>query len=160
MIAYPDWLPELIEFTGDWNTYVEDIYKRFVDDVVHHKVTYKGLVVKTRYHPPSDGKGFGFWHCVSEAGLKAKEENRLPDLERCKRIGWIRAIIEHPDDRWVKNWSNRRNGEICHLLWFNEEYLIVLAQRQNYLLLKTAYRTNREHTKRRLSAEHDNPINS
>lgn len=103
-------------------------------------------------------KGFGFWHCVSEGGTEEKE--RVPDLERCKRIGWIRAIIEHSDDQCVNQWTNRRNSETCHLLWLKEEYLIVLAQRQGYFLLKTAYCTNREHTKRRLRVERDKPANN
>ena len=158
----PDWLPQLLEFDGDWWSFVDSVYARFCDDLVHSKVTYRGRTVGVRRHPESRGKGYGFWHCVSEGGL---EDERTPDLERCKRIGWIRAIIENASSAEVDHWTNQRRGEKCHLLWFREEYLVVLAGRagrqagREYYLLKTAYLTDRPHTTRKLRAEREQARN-
>lgn len=156
MNADPDWLPELLEFAGDWNAFVDAVYARFVEDLVQHQTHFRGVRVGVRHHPASCGKGHGFWHCVSEGGL---EDARTPDLERCRRITWIRAIVENATRPEVQHWTNQRGGETRHLLWFREEYLVVLAERQGYYLLKTAYPTNREHTKRKLRKERDQAKN-
>ena len=148
----PDWLPDLITFSGEWESFVDEVYGRFCDDFVRNKVGYEGLRVSVRRHPESLGRGFGFWHCVSAGGL---EEERIPDIERCRRIGWIRAILENANDPEIVHWNNLRGSEICHLLWFREEYLVVLAERNGYFLLKTAYLTDRNHTCIRLCKDRD-----
>lgn len=147
-----DWIPDLLEFAGDWNKFVDDVYARFCDDLVRGQASYCGKRVGVRRHPESRGKGHGFWHCVSEGGL---EEERTPDLERCRRVGWIRAVIENTDKAEVETWTNVRGSETCHLLWYREEYLVVLVEREGYFMLRTAYRTDRPHTKRKLRAEAD-----
>lgn len=151
-----DWLPDLLEFAGDWSAFVDAVYARFVEDLVTRQAQFRGLRVGVRRHPESRGKCYGFWHCVSEGGL---EDERLPDLDRCRRIGWIRAIIENAATPEVQYWTNQRGGETRHLLWFREEYLVVLAERQGYYLLKSAYPTNREHTRRMLRKERDQAQN-
>ena len=37
--------------------------------------------------------------------------------------------VEHPG---ISEWQNRRGTEVNTLLWYHEEYLVVLAQRSNY----------------------------
>ena len=148
----PDWIPEFLEFAGTWDTFVDKVYERFLDDLVRQQSLFLGQRVGVRRHPESWGKGHGFWHCVSEGGL---EDERVPDLERCRRIGWIRAVIENADGPDVECWTNARGREMCHLLWYREEYLVVLAARNDFFLLKTAYLTDRPHTKRKLRAEAD-----
>ncbi len=152
----PDWLPEIFEFDGDWNAFVDAVYAKFCDDVVRSIVLFQGSRVSVRRVPETDGKGFGFWHCVSEGH---DETSRTPDLSRCERICWIRAVIEnHPDPR-IDHWTNQRGRDTHHLLWLDEEYLVVLAQRNGYFLLKTAYLTQRGHTVRRLRKERDSSKN-
>ena len=156
-----DWLPNLIQladFNGDWNAYLEAVHKRFMADIVQHTPKYQGLPVKARYHPVTDGKGHGFWHCVSEGLL---EHQRTPDLNRCERIAWIRSVIENAHRAEVECWANIRDRQKNHLLWHGEQYLVVLSERKGkfgpYLLLKTAYSTNRAHTQRKLRKERDSP---
>ena len=88
------------------------------------------------------------------------EEDRTPDLRRCERIGWLRAIIDNADDDRVKVWENERTGtkgrERSVLLWLEEEdFLVVLGKRAGYYLLVTAYQTNRDHTRRKLRREYE-----
>jgi len=159
-----DWLPQqllLEDFNGDWENYFQAVYNHFYADIVHNSVFFRGKRVSVRLRPPTNGKGFGFWHCISEGASTGEESDRTPDIERCKRIGWIRAIIENHSASSIQYWQNRRGRELNHLLWFNQEYLVVLAERHNkpkgetYLLLKTAYTTTRRRRIQKLQREYD-----
>lgn len=161
MCEHPEWIPNYIELNnsaGNWSNYLNRIYKRFCDDLVIRKAFFRDGYVGVRKIPETDGKGFGFWHCISEGKM---EEKRIPDLERCKRIGWIRAIIDNTDKIKVEHWENIRGREKCHLLWYREEYLVVLAERKNkingkkYYLLKTAYCTKGQTRVKNLRRERD-----
>lgn len=151
-------LPPLIEFNGDWNSYLSEVYNRFCIDFVHNQPFLEGKPVAVRKIPETDGKGYGFWHCISEG---VKEEERIPDIERCKHIGWIRAIIDGIGYPEIGDWMNQRGSNRCRLLWYREEFLVVLAERQRksdgkqYYLLLTAYCTTSAKSKKRLRLERD-----
>ncbi|MCG3198795.1 MAG: hypothetical protein GHCLOJNM_03302 [bacterium] len=78
-----------------------------------------------------------------------------------ERISWIRAILDHATDPAVECWTNLRGTSTHHLVWFKEEYLIVLKEvlrkRDNfrYFVLKTAYCTTSERTVATLRRERD-----
>jgi hypothetical protein len=153
MADTPDWLPEQLEFEGDWQTLLSTIYARFVEDIVQGHVRFRGRRVAVRKHPPADGKEYGFWHCISEG---ATEAERIPDPQRCRRIGWIRAVIENCDDPLVESWVEYRGNQIDHILWFREEYVVVLSERGQAAdggpacyLLKTAFCTLRPHQRKK-----------
>jgi hypothetical protein len=161
MSEHPEWIPACIELNdsgGNWGHYLEIIYKRFCDDLVFRKVQFLNGYVAVRKIPESNGKGYGFWHCISEG---REEQQRIPDMERCKRIGWIRAIIEHSAEAEVDCWQNMRGSERNHLLWYKEQYLIILAERKatvpekKYYLLKTAYYTTGNRRMETLRKERD-----
>lgn len=156
-----DWLPEYIEldqYDGIWGRYLAKVYEYFCEDFVYNKTYYKGSRVAVRRIPESRGKGYGFWHCISEG---SEENERIPDLERCKRIRWIKAIIEHTDCPNVDVWMNRRGKERCVLFWYKEQFLVVLARRERkedartYYLLKTAYCTTGQRRISKLRQERD-----
>jgi hypothetical protein len=72
----------------------------------------------------------------------------------------VRAVIVNADSACeIDSWKNERRGEIRSLLWFREEFLVVLAERTRkqdgfqYLQLITAYQTPEESRKRKLRAE-------
>ena len=158
----PSWLPPLIllnDYGGDWSKYVEAIYERFNEDLLTNQPKYDGKWVRCRRDPIYDGKYAGFWHCVSEGN---DEANRIPDLRRCERIGWVRAVIMNAASAHeIDEWKNVRQREIRNLLWFREEYLVVLAERTRkndgfrYVQLITAYHTPEESRKRKLRAKRD-----
>ena len=155
----PAWLPPQEQFEGEWQELLDRVYQRFVEDVVNGDLTYRGRRIAVRKHPPADGKEYGFWHCISEGSIEA---DRIPDPERCRRIGWIRAIVENCDDALVELWREERGGQKDHVLWFREEYAIVLSERgkaadggPDCYLLKTAFCTLREHQKRKKRSARD-----
>ena len=117
-------------------------------------ITFRGLPVKSQYRPPTDGKGYGFWHVISDGPLEA---DRLPDLRRCERIRWISWIIRMTgsDDR-IKWWENKRGTSTHVVLWLeSHEFAVVLAKRRGYYLLKTAYNVTKPHRKKSFQKEYE-----
>ncbi len=82
--------------------------------------------------------------------------NVLPDLRRCERIRWPRSIIEGADTKYVKSWKNSRKGEERLVLALEDfSYVVVLADRSDYVLLWTAYCVEYEHRRRKLREEYE-----
>ena len=154
-----DWIPELLPFDGNWTEVLNAIYDRYMQDLVWNTVRFRGRNVAVRKHPPSRGKGSGFWHCISYG---KNEDDRIPDPDRCKRIGWIKAIIENCNQPEVDHWVTKQGSQTNHILWYNEEFIVVLSERgkdenanPKVYLLKTAFCTFREHEKRKKRKSRD-----
>jgi len=140
-------------FGGDWTAYENELHRIFMEEIARGGVQFRGARVGCRRHPEADGKWASFWHLVQEGRV---EDDRLPDLRRCERIRWVRWVIEnaatHPE---IDEWQNMRGTEVNTLLWYREEYLVVLGQRQGYWLLRTAYCTDKSGRIRQLRKERD-----
>lgn len=159
-----DWLPALVEFDGNWNAfdaYVERVYAVFVADFVKRKPPeVNGKRISLRRHPEFQGKSFTFWHLVTEGKV---EENRAPDVERCRRIGWPRPILERATDRQeLRVWTNKRGNDQRVLIALPDfSYVVVLQERQDkeeqrrYFLLLTAYPVEQEHRREKLRIEQE-----
>jgi hypothetical protein len=160
MSNLPDWLPDLLlfeDFGGDWQRYEDEIFTIFYKDFIENQPKFQDKWVRCR-RDLIKGKEAAFWHCTSEG---PDENNRTPDIKRCERIRWIKTIIEHSDSPEVDCWSVRRRGETRWLIWFNEEFLIVLGERQRtrdgfkYMQLITVYCTEEKRRKEKLRKERD-----
>ncbi len=130
--------PELFLFTGDWETYQEALYQIFLNRICKGGLTFRGLAVSVKRQPEYKGKHFAFWHLISEG---EREEDRTPDLRRCERIGWVNWLISNcGKDSNISCWENKRKGQIHIVIWCEiQEYAVILAKRNGYFLLKTAY---------------------
>ena len=71
----------------------------------------------------------------------ADEAERIPDFRRCERIAWPRPLIEHEGEPEVLVWCEPRgsNDDRIHIYLPDERYLVVLADRGNYILPWTAF---------------------
>jgi hypothetical protein len=151
-----EWLPDLVlleAYGGDWERYLAAVYQYFKQDFIDSRPTFEEKNVGLQREPLFKGKEYSFWHCTSEG---EEEEERTPDIRRCERIRWPRPIIEHPTDRLVRCWRNKRKSEKRVLFWFYEEdYLVIIAERKNYFLLRTAYFVTYKHTKEKLMKEYE-----
>lgn len=151
-----DWLPLLVllnDYKGDWQSYLEAIYAYFKQDFVDRKPVFQGKRLGLKRHPLSHGKEATFWHMIQEGAV---EEDRMPDLRRCERIRWPRPVIEHERDQQIKVWRNERKGESRICLWLEQEnYLVILSERGNYILPWTAYLVERAHQQRKLQKEYE-----
>ncbi len=151
-----DWLPPLVLFSdygGDWDSYLDAIFSYFKQDFVDSKPVFRGRRLGLKRHPLTHGKEATFWHMIQEGAV---EEDRMPGFRRCERIRWPRPIIEHDADEAIKVWPNRRRREQRICLWFEQEnYLVILADRGDYILPWTAYLVEQPHRQRKLRREYE-----
>ncbi|HAH32189.1 MAG TPA: hypothetical protein DCL44_07740 [Elusimicrobia bacterium] len=151
----PSWLPDLLlldNFGGNWDNYLAELYRHYEAYFMKSKPVYNGVRLMVKKHPFIQGKEATFWHIISEG---SSEEHRIPDLRRCERIRWPKAVIEHNTHPGIKIWQNRRGSETGICIWFEEkEYLVVLRARTGYILFMTAYPVTQNHSKRKLEAEY------
>ncbi len=156
MTDEPEWLPPLVLFSdygGVWASYLDAIYDYFKQDFVDSKPVFQGRRLGLKRHPLAHGKEATFWHMIQEGAV---EEDRTPDFRRCERIRWPRPIIEHDGDSAIKVWANQRRGEQRICLWFEQEnYLVILADRGEYILPWTAYLVEQPHRQRKLQREYE-----
>lgn len=154
----PCWLPDLILFEsykGNWNAYVNAIYKHFHKDFVESRPSFQKFSIFARYHPPYEEKGATFWHLVSEG---SQESERIPDLRRCERICWPRPIIENENSMEVKiwetirAWKNQKQRRVNFAL-DNFSYIVVIAETRKGFDLVTAYHLEKSHRREKLRKE-------
>ena len=57
-----------------------------------------------------------FWHLTHREDKKTGE--RLPDMRRCERLPWIKAVIENRDKPELLNWDYKEgDGSVKTYLW-------------------------------------------
>lgn len=150
--------PELLLFKGDWEEYENRIYQAFLDSFVRANIIFRGVPVKGQYRPATKGKGYSFWHVISETPHRDNrlEDDRVPDLRRCERIQWIGWVIDQAE-RGVEEvswWENRRKGETRVVIWAEPwDYAVILAKRRGYYVLKTAFFGLKPHRRRSFERE-------
>ena len=90
--------PDLLPFSGDWASYENRLYEIYLDTVVPAGLSFQGAPIRAQFRPETRGKGFSFWHLISEAPDKSNrnEDDRIPDLTRCERIRWVAWCSNNP----------------------------------------------------------------
>ena len=149
-MAQPPWLPDLEllqSYSGNWANYEEALYQLFLDDFVRRSTYFRGSKIALKRHPEFKGKSATFWHITSEGKV---ENERTPDLRRCERIRWPRPLIENCNDAEVKVWEEMRNNELRVHIWLEQmDYLLVLAVRNGYYVLWTAFYIDHPHQRKK-----------
>lgn len=142
--------PELMPFNhygGNWPAYEAALYEVYLETVVHAGLRFCGAPIKAQFRPETRGKGFSFWHLISEApdNKNRNEDDRIPDLDRCARIRWVAWCILHAEADGFSWWENQRKGETHVVIWAEaNDFAVVLAKRKTkegprFYLLKSAY---------------------
>ncbi|CNI59165.1 TPA: hypothetical protein ACPZQN_003803 [Yersinia enterocolitica] len=146
----PLWLPLQIlleQYKGVWADYFEAIYDIFHQDFVRSKPIFRGKRLGLKRFPEHEGKSATFWHMISTGD---QEEERVPDIRRCERIGWPKPIIDNSLDSCLKIWAEPKGKNKRIHIWFeNEGYLVVLDDRGEYILPWTAFYIESEHQKKK-----------
>lgn len=150
-------LPDLIEmgaYGGDWDRYCAALYDIFRHDyLLHPPGPVRGRRWACKRHPLVDGKEATFWHFTSEGMVEA---DRTPDMRRCERIGWAPRIFNAlADDALIGThlhvWEQPRGGERRVAVAVEDfEYVVVFADRKDYVLPWTGYYVEHEHRRRKL----------
>lgn len=138
--------PDLFIFSGEWDLYQESLYEIFLDTICKANLTFQGLPIRIKKHPEYKEKHFTFWHLTSEG---EKEEERTPDLRRCERLSWVSWIIINCDkNNDISYWENKRGSQKHIVIWHEKgSYAVILAKRNGYFLLKTAYHVKENRAK-------------
>lgn len=153
----PSWLPDLIELSdcgGDWEAYLEKIYNIYLEDFHRRPFPMYGQdTVSAKKIPELEGKSRTFWHMTGDG----EDAVKTPNLSRCSKIAWARAIIDNHTDPSVLAWrENNWSGGDRTIMWLKScNYVVVLAHRNGYSLLWTAYETTYANTRRKLQARYD-----
>src|SRR5579864_1581771 len=146
MTDYSPLLPPLVlmeTYQNNWQYYLEAIYEYFYQDFVISKPYFEGRRFSLKRLPIMQGKEATFWHLISEGEV---ENERLPDLRRCERIRWPHAIITASNLGIMKCWrSNRKGQDRIAIALEDFSYVVILADRGEYVLLWTAYCVEQEH---------------
>ncbi len=143
-MSQANWLPALLvlnDFGGNWDAYLNALYGCYRKDFERVQLEFAGVRLALKRHPEISGKAATFWHLISEG---VDEDARLPDLRRCERIGWVRAIFDAAGTDRVLQWSNQRQTKrglesniVLALPDFS--FVVILRDRGSYMLLWTAY---------------------
>ena len=154
-----EWLPDLVrlsDYDGSFSSYLEAIYRIFRRDFIT-SIPYLGGTSQQCFcnRQVIDGKEAAFWHLISEGPV---ENERVPDMRRCERIAWPRAIIE-AFGPLVYGWrSIRRIGGrdrrrlVLSLQDFS--YVVILTELRKGYLLVTAFQVETEHRRTKLRLEY------
>lgn len=152
-------LPDLItleEYNGDIVKYIEIIYQVFKKDFVDNRPIFQGKRLRLKKHPFINGKEYTFYHFTHKGD---DESNREPDLRRMERMPWPAPMINNSTHHYLKVWRNERGSNSRILILHEEEnYLVVLEDRKEYILPWTAYYIEYSNKKRRLLKEYDEYI--
>jgi hypothetical protein len=151
------WLPALVTFVasgGRWADYVEALYAAFHADFIASEPAVPNRRWAMKRYPAHDGKEATFWHLISEGDVESERE---PDLRRCERIRWPRALIDALGSGRVRVWEqSRRAREVRVAIALPDfSYLVVLADRGEYLMLWTAFPVERSHQRAKLRREYE-----
>lgn len=155
-MAYPN-LITLADCGGDPGQHLETVYQAYMDELVHAGLTFQGKALSFRFMPQTNGRGYAFWHAISEAGETAAEDDRIIDLRRCERITWpayMLATATNDGNGDVLWWRTTRRGRSRIVFWIKaESYALVMEEREDYWLFLTTY-TVRSGRSRQFAAEH------
>jgi hypothetical protein len=147
------WPPELYRFAGDWTTYVEVLYGSYLDQFVRSTSHWRDKRIGVRYEPATAGKGYTFWHIT--CGLDGNGDINEPDLERCARIGWVKAVIE-ADPAKVLTWEQKRGRDTNVAIALPDfSFIVFLAERRDRMYLLTAYCVMRQRQRDRYRREYE-----
>lgn len=150
--------PDLIcleHFGGNFSAWIEAVYRIYHEQVVRGGLTFQGMPLACKFTPETDGKGFAFWHCVSEQGDAPGEDNRTIDTRRAERIAWIaHAVQSAAPDGPVVWWEAYRGTRPRVVIWIREDrYAVILERRPSNYMLWTTYQV-RSGREKAFAAEH------
>ena len=152
----PGWLPDLINFNGNWNQFLKVIYDIFKSDFIKSQPLFRGVPVKILISTLSKGKEETFWHIISKGKI---EEERDIDIDRGKRIRWPKPIIDKSDaEKILQIWESNRGRDrriLIRLIFTDNDYLVVLIRRKEKIYLLTAYLITWSNQKKNLQLEYE-----
>lgn len=142
-----DWLPELIPVNPWTHDTYDVLYDIFCQDIKDYDLRYCECKVWI-FPEKEDGKELLFWHLTSRKVNQTKiprrkkkftkkqpvhELDRFPDMRRCERLSWIKALIEHPLEPEILTWDYEEgNLTIKTYIWLkNLDFVVIMKKYHN-----------------------------
>lgn len=129
-------LPDFLVTDGEWGEVCARLYDEFEGALKRPpRLKIKGKLIVFDGRKLDDDKEEGFWHLVS----RGKGEDRNFDPARARRLCWVRPMVQGDIPDVVKfEYSDGKNNKIY--IWLvDDDYVIVLAEKQSVVLLVTAF---------------------
>jgi hypothetical protein len=147
----PDWLPPLVtmeDHNHNWDAYLSAIHRIFLRDFGGQRPDFRGRRMGLKRHPIIEGMSATFWHFISEG---MGEDDRTVDFRRCERIAWPLAIIKAVDRGDILCWEQSHGRNLRIILALPDfSYVVILADRGEFVLPWTAYCVERSHQRTKL----------
>lgn len=141
-----DTLYELSAVGGDYEKYNETLYEYFKQNLFNQKVYWNNKPISLKRFPEECGKEQSFFHLTTvSANKNVPYSDREPDFRRCERLHWIKPSIESDHKKLCLNDCFKvyedTTGRKKRIKLFNydERYLIILEENEEYYLLVTAF---------------------
>ncbi len=172
----PDWLPDMV-CVNPWTDRTYDLlYEIFCRDIRDHDLRYIGNLVWI-FKDMEDGREKIFWHLTTRSAKKEKiprrkrkfyppgqtyiDEDRYPDLRRCERLTWVRALIENAEAPEVMAWDYEEgDADIKTYVWFKGYDFVVIMKkvRNNRRRLITSFYVDKEYKRQDFERKYQNRI--
>ncbi|MGH2331135.1 hypothetical protein [Thermoanaerobacter mathranii] len=141
-------LPDLVQNNfQDTNEYLNYIYQLYLNDFSDQLTYYNGKPVKTAKSLSYNLRETTFEHIVTEK----YQGKRIYDMERCKRIKWVKYLLMNPICQKCSYLRCFREKAKRVIIWCTKvDYVIVLDDRKDHYFLVTAYYVKYENKRREL----------
>lgn len=147
-----------------YSSYFDNLYDFFQTQILDASLTWTPgqHLISFRRNPEAFGRHESFWHAVS--GEHIGSADRIPEPERCKRLSWIRHMIEefnciYPENNstlikwWVSDRNRTRPRYMIAVADFS--YVVIVEQRPTYAIFVTAFFVERPRRRKKFEREHD-----
>jgi hypothetical protein len=141
------WLPAPMSFSafsGDKLWYTEQLYEKFLQDLVTAPLVFKALPVLVSKQKEADGRLKQFWHVITDPHSHDMSDIKLL---RAEKIVWIKPCIEHASDENVLVYEREKWGEVrTHILIPDREFIVILTKKKDVYYFVTAYHIDYTYT--------------
>lgn len=148
----------LQDYGGDYHRYIDAIYEIFENDFIRKKTCLGSHELRLKFHPIFQERAYTFYHMTHKG---EKEDERIPDLQRCECMPWAKPTIEHVTHWKLKFWrQNRRRSKDRMCICFENPdddiagYFVIVEVRADYVLLWTAFVSEYNHEMRKKLQEY------
>ncbi|MZY06598.1 RlfB protein [Acinetobacter pittii] len=133
---------------------MEHFYSFFKRDFIDSDTYLERIYINPKKDELDDGKQKVFWHLTTRTDevwkqngkLRQKVKERFPDLNRARRICWIKEIIENYDHNDIKLfYAKHHSSKIRLYLWaYDYDFLVILQKlgRSESILVTSFYITH------------------
>jgi len=153
-----DILPEILDFNGQWPALRNSAYQIFRRDFFVDGIIDGNLRVFVNSRRDDQGVEEGFHHITTRENADGK---RAPDVDRTRRMGWIRPIVEHAvaDVPGLVCWRHLEgSGEVRRYYWaMEDDFLVICTERRktcDRLFLASAFRVTKYPKRRELEKKY------